>query len=108
MHGPVVTPVFAVFVCAIQRVNNPDALGIASSAAGNNEGFVLTFGIITAIAAVILIVVSAVTNRERIDVFEDAIAEKLEAQIDDLVAGGADETKLRALIRDALRAGSKS
>ena len=56
----------------------------------------------------ILIVVSAVTNRERIDVFEDAIAEKLEAQIDDLVAGGADETKLRALIRDALRAGSKS
>lgn len=81
---------------------------IASSAAGNNEGFVLTFGIITAIAAVVLIVVSAVTNRERIDVFEDAIAEKLEAQIDDLIAGGADETKLRALIRDALRAGSKS
>ena len=38
----------------------------------------------------------------------DTIAEKLEAQIDDLIAGGADETKLRALIRDALRAGSKS
>ena len=79
---------------------------IASSIAGNNEGFVLTFGSITAIAALILIAVSAVTNRTKIDVFTDADAEKLESQIVSLVEQGADETAVRALVREALNIGN--
>ena len=78
---------------------------IASSIAGNNEGFVLTFGSITAMAALILIAVSAVTNRDQIDVFEEADAERLESQILSLVERGADETSVRALVREALNIG---
>ena len=77
----------------------------ASSIAGNNEGFVLTFGSITAMAALILIAVSAVTNRDQIDVFEEADAERLESQILSLVERGADETSVRALVREALNIG---
>lgn len=79
---------------------------IVSSAAGNNEGVVLSIGITTAIAAVVLIAVNASVNRDRIDAFEDALVEKLEAQIAELVAAGADESKVRALVREALRTGA--
>ena len=84
---------------------------IISSIAGNNNGIVLTIGGAIALAAIVLIVTSTVASsirgRERIDVFEEAeherIAERLEAQIHDLVASGADETAVRALVRDAMR-----
>jgi hypothetical protein len=80
---------------------------IASSAAGNNEGYVLTFGLTTAVAALILIAITAVSARERIDVFDEAIAEGLESQISEIVASGADEQKVRKLVRDAIRAGTR-
>ena len=40
---------------------------------------------------------------DRIDVFDEARAEQLEEQIVDLVAAGADEAEVRALVRDAQR-----
>lgn len=75
---------------------------IVSSIAGNNEGWVVTFGVVTAIAAVILIAVSAVSARARIDVFDDVIAERIEQRVRGLVEAGAPEQDVRALIRDAL------
>jgi hypothetical protein len=86
----------AVFVCGIAGI-------IVSSIAGNNNGIVITIGGCVTLAAVVLIAVSAVTTRGRIDVFEDADAEQLESQIGSLVTAGADETKIRALVRDAMR-----
>lgn len=86
----------AVFVCGIAGL-------IISSIAGNNEGVVLTIGGCIAVAAVVLVAVSAVTNRQRIDAFEEADAEQLEQRITGLVAAGADEAEVRALVRDALR-----
>lgn len=75
---------------------------IVSSIAGNNEGWVVTFGMVTAVAAVILIAVSAVSARNRIDVFDDVIAERIEQRVRTLVEAGAPEHEVRALIRDSL------
>ena len=85
-----------VFVCGIAGL-------IISSIAGNNNGLVLSIGGVIAVAVIALLVTSAVTNRERIDVFVDADAERLENQIQALVASGADEAAVRALVRDAVR-----
>jgi len=80
---------------------------IVSSINGNNNGWVATFGLATAAASVVLLAVSAATNRDRIDVFEEADAERLEAQISDVVSQGADEESVRALVRDAMRFGRR-
>ena len=75
---------------------------IISSIAGNNEGWVLSIGMITSIAAVVLIAVSATTSRTRIDAFDEVRAERIEARIRALVEAGADETEVRSLVRDSL------
>ena len=53
---------------------------IVSSINGNNNGWVVSFGIATAIASLILLAVAASTNTARIDVFEEADAEVLEGR----------------------------
>jgi cell division protein FtsW (lipid II flippase) len=83
-----------VFVCGVAGL-------IISSVAGNNNGLVLTIGGVIVVAAVVLMTVNTVTVHERIDAFDDAAAEQLEAHITRLVAQGADETDVRALVRDA-------
>jgi cell division protein FtsW (lipid II flippase) len=90
----------AVFVCGIAGL-------IISSVAGNNNGLVLTIGGCIVLAAVVLMTVNTVTVRERIDAFDDAAAEQLEAQIYQLVEQGADENDVRALVRDARRIGRR-
>lgn len=88
-------------ICFVIFLSGIPAL-IISSIAGNNEGWVLTFGMVTAIAALILIAVSAVTAKTRIDSFDEVIAERIEQRVRELVASGASEADVRALIRDAL------
>ena len=75
---------------------------IVTSINGNNAGWVLTIGMVTAVAAVVLIAVTAALPRPRIDVFDDVVAERIEQRIAALVAAGADEAEARALVRDAL------
>ncbi|MEY2553431.1 MAG: hypothetical protein QOC57_1291 [Ilumatobacteraceae bacterium] len=82
------------FVCGVAGL-------IISSVAGNNNGLVLTIGGVIVIAAVVLMTVNTVTVHERIDAFDDAAAEQLEAHITRLVEQGANETDVRALVRDA-------
>lgn len=88
-------------VCFVIFLSGIPAL-IVSSIAGNNEGWVVTFGMVTAIAALILIAVSAVTAKTRIDTFDEVIAERIEQRVRGLVASGAPEADVRALIRDAI------
>jgi hypothetical protein len=83
-----------VFACGVAGL-------IISSVAGNNNGLVLTIGGVIVIAAVVLMTVNTVTVHDRIDAFDDAAAEQLEAHIARLVEQGADETDVRALVRDA-------
>ena len=90
-------------VCALVFVAGIAGL-IISSVAGNNAGIVLSVGLAIVIAAVVLLTYGAVTPKERLEPFEDATAEALEAQVAELVAEGAPEEKVRALVRDAMRA----
>lgn len=75
---------------------------IVSSIRGNNEGWVLTFGMITAVAALILIAVSSVTTNKRIDAFNEVLAERVEQRVQSLVQSGANEDDVRALVRDSI------
>ena len=87
-----------VFVCGIAGL-------IISSIAGNNVGVVTTIGLITSLAAIVLLTASTVANRQRIDAFNDALAEQVEGQIGTLVASGAKEDTVRKLVRDAINLG---
>ncbi len=86
----------AVFACGIAGL-------IISTIAGNNNGVVLTIGGGIVLAAIVLMTVKTVTVNERIDAFDDAAAEHLEAQVARLVEQGADETEVRTLVREARR-----
>jgi hypothetical protein len=90
----------AVFVCGIAGL-------IITSIAGNNNGVVLTIGGFIVLAAIVLMTVNTVTVRDRIDAFDDAAAEQLEAQVAHLVQQGADETDVRTLVREARRSGRR-
>jgi hypothetical protein len=87
---------FGLFLAGIPAI-------IVSSIRGNNEGWVLTFGMITAVAALILIAVSSVTSTRRIDAFNDVLAEQVEQRVQQLVSAGADENEIRALLRDTIQ-----
>jgi hypothetical protein len=76
---------------------------IISSVAGNNAGVVLSIGLVIVFAAIALLTYGAVTPKQRIDAFDEARAEQLEAQVAALVAAGAPEDDVRALVRDAMR-----
>jgi len=91
-------------VCAIIFVAGIAGM-IISSVDGNNVGQVTTFGVFSAIGALVLLATSSVANRQRIDAFNDVAAEQLEQQINVLVAEGTDETKLRKVVRDAAHLG---
>ena len=71
---------------------------IVSSVAGNNNGLVLSIGGAIVVAAIVLMTVNTVTVHERIDAFDEAAAEQLEAHVRQLVEQGADESR-RALAR---------
>jgi hypothetical protein len=86
----------AVFVCGVAGL-------IISSVAGNNNGVVVTIGGFIVLAAIVLMTVNTVTVHERIDAFDEAAAEQLEAQVAHLVQQGADEDDVRTLVREARR-----
>jgi hypothetical protein len=90
-----------IFVCGIAGI-------IVSSINGNNAGWVISIGLTTSSAAVILIVVSTVTARQRIHVFDEVEAEQLEAQIAEQVQRGASEDALRDIVRRAIDLGRKT
>lgn len=87
--------------CVVLMVSGIPAL-IVSSIRGNNEGWVVTFGMITAAASLLLMATSAVASSHRVDAFNEAIAERVESRVRELVAAGADERTVRDLVRDAL------
>ena len=81
---------------------------IVASLADNNIGAVLTAGIISAIAAIVLLAVSSVAAQRRLAEFDDADAEILEHGIRRLADSGADESAVRDLVRRAIDLGRRS
>ena len=93
-------------VCAVVFVAGIAGIIIAS-VNGNNAGVVLSIGLCIVLAAVALLTIGAVGGRDRIDVFDEADAERLEGQVAALVEAGADEASVRALVRDAMKLGRR-
>lgn len=81
---------------------------IVSSINGNNEGWVVTIGLVSAITAIVLIAVSAATSNRRNPAFVDADAEVVELRVRALVEAGADEAAVRELVRLSLKLGRDS
>ena len=78
--------------------------GIIAGSIAGNDAVAITFGAITAVGAFGLILVTAVTTPRSVD----ATGEAVESRIAELVAAGADETELRALVADAVRLGTSA
>jgi hypothetical protein len=79
---------------------------IVGSAADNNNGVVITFGLITAAGVVVLMAVTAATRQASPpEEFDEVLAARVEDRIQALLANGADERDVRALVRDAVRLG---
>jgi hypothetical protein len=91
-------------------------LGIGGMIAGSildNNGFAITFGLITAIAALALVLVTQVSPpgslakpaQPTAPVVDERLAADLESRIETLVAEGANETEVRKLVGRAIELG---
>lgn len=91
-------------------------LGIGGMIAGSildSNGFAITFGLITAVAALALVLVTQVSPPGALAkpgesaplVVDERLAADLESRIDALVAEGADETQVRKLVGRAIDLG---
>ncbi|MBS1837944.1 MAG: hypothetical protein JST64_09625 [Actinobacteria bacterium] len=82
--------------------------GIAGMIVGSildSNGVAVTFGLVTAVAAICLMLVTSVTSRTEWIAFDEERAESMEARIQELLTAGADEQQLRDLVRDAVLLG---
>jgi hypothetical protein len=80
---------------------------IVASVAGNNNGWVVTFGLLTAVSVLVLMAFSAASNRTAGAGVDEELAEQVEGRIRLLVETGADETAVRDLVRDAVLLGRR-
>jgi hypothetical protein len=78
---------------------------IVASVAGNNNGWVVTFGLLAVVSIVVLMAFSAATRGGAPAAVDESVAERVERRVRDLVETGADETAVRDLVRDAVRLG---
>ncbi len=88
----------AIFVAGIAGI-------IVTSIVSNNNGGIIGIGLITSIAAVVLITASTIATQKHIDAFDDVAAEKLEQQVTALIASGANEDAVRETVRSAINLG---
>jgi hypothetical protein len=79
--------------------------GMIVSSIADSTGAAITFGLIAAVAVVSLILVTATAGPRAFDapVLDEQAAADVERRVTALVAGGADEPELRALVRAARR-----
>lgn len=80
---------------------------IGTVATDNNNGVVVTFGIVTAVAVLTLIASTMAVKaaQGRGGAMDEALAAEVEERINALVAAGAREDEVRALVGDAVRLG---
>ena len=89
-------------------------LGIAGMIAGSiadNNGTAITFGLLTAVAALALVLVTSVAPPDALErttgatEVDERLAADLESRIEALVAAGADEDAVRKLVGRAVELG---
>ena len=88
----------AVFVAGIGGI-------IATSIVSNNNAGIIGIGLVTSIAAIVLLTASTIATNKRIDAFDEVAAEQLERQVSALVASGANEDAVREAVRAAIDLG---
>jgi hypothetical protein len=81
---------------------------IIGSIADNNNGVVVTFGLITAVSIIVLMAVATTARSLEAKQLaaagvDETLAEDIEARVQALVAAGADETSVRDLVGRATR-----
>lgn len=86
---------FAIFLAGVPGI-------IVTSIVSNNNGGIVTIGMCMVAAAIVLITMSATTTSQRLQVFHDVAAERVEDRVRALVEAGASENEVRALIRDTI------
>lgn len=87
--------------------------GMIGGSIADNNGIAITFGLITAVAALGLVLITSVSPPGALDGSADAdradaderLATDVEARIDALVADGADERAVRRLVGRAVELG---
>ena len=72
-------------------------------ATDNNNGWVISFGWLTALGALALLAASCL--RPTVSLEDEVAAMRIEAIVGDLVADGADESRVRGLLGEAVRFG---
>ena len=85
--------------------------GMIGGSIANRIGLAITSGVITAVAVLCLILVTAAAGPAAFGAPaapDDAAAEDLERRISVVVDGGADEVEVRSLVRAAIRFGRRS
>ena len=78
--------------------------GMIVSSIADNNGAALTFGLVTAVAVLCLIVATSVTTPTGIGI-DDLLAADVEEQVEQLVESGAEEGQVRDLVRAAVKLG---
>ena len=91
-------------VCAVIFVAGIGGI-IATSIVSNNNGGIIGIGLVTSIAAIVLLTASTIATNTHIDAFDEVAAEQLERQVAALVASGANEDAVREAIRTAIDLG---
>ena len=88
----------AVFIAGIGGI-------IVTSIVSNNNGGIIGIGLVTSIAAIVLLTASTIATNKHIDAFDEVAAEQLERQVSALVASGANEDAVREAVRAAIDLG---
>ncbi len=80
---------------------------IIGSIADNNNGVVVTFGLITAVSIIVLMAVAATARsaENRRGEVDESLAAEVEDRVQAMVAAGADEAAVRDLVGRAVRLG---
>jgi uncharacterized membrane protein YraQ (UPF0718 family) len=76
---------------------------ISTIATDNNNGWVMSFGMLAALSMIVLIVASSV--RPSVTAAHETLAEMIEKGVAGLVSSGAPEAEVRKLVGDAVRFG---
>ncbi len=79
--------------------------GMIAFSIADNVGGAMTAGIVGAIAMVSLMVGNAIHVGSNTGGAQNALAEELEARVQELIAKGADEQLVRGVVRRAVRLG---
>jgi hypothetical protein len=90
---------------AAMTVCGAGIVGMIIGSIADSNAVAVTFGLITAAAALCLIAISAVAPPRRSHAISEDDAEALEREIQGLIASGADEDAVRRLVRKALEVG---